>query len=153
MSRYRRRGAVYELCWAATPYMHAGHYIGFAYPCDPARADPAILAEVLAAQQTRITCRYLTPEQAAGVAVRIAQHRAGTGARLMAVVAAAGIEFTITRIWASATEGHEKRLKDLNNRRVLCPLCTPGTRAGTIVEPKRFRRPKTRRPVPETIAA
>jgi hypothetical protein len=147
MSRYRRRGAVYELCWAATPYMHAGHYIGFAYPCDPARADPAILAEVLAARQTRITCRYLTLEQAAGVAVRIAQHRAGTGARLTAVIATAGIEFTVTRIWASATEQHEKALKDLNSRRKLCPACVPGNRAGVVIKPKRFRRPKVRRPV------
>ena len=152
MSRYRRRGAVYELCWAATPYMHAGHYIGFAYPCDPARADPAIVAEVRAAVQTRITCRYLTAEQAAGVAVRIAQHRAGTGARLLAVVAAAGIEFTVTRIWASATEGHEKTLKDANNRVGMCPLCTPGNTRGTAINPKRYRRPKARRLALEAAA-
>ena len=150
--RRGHRGAVYLVCWAKTPYVHAGHYLGFSYPDDPARAGEAILAEVLAAVHTRITCRYLTGPQAAGVAVRIAQHRAGRGAKLLAVVSAAGIEFTVTRVWASATEAHEKALKDLNDRRVLCPACTPGSRAGTVIRPKRFRRPRARKAVLEAAA-
>jgi hypothetical protein len=90
--------------------------------------------------QTRITCRYLTGEQAAGVADRIRQHRAGRGARLLAVVTRAGTEFTIVRIWASATEEHEKALKDRNCGPKLCPRCNPGTRTGLKIIPKRFRR-------------
>jgi hypothetical protein len=142
---YRRRGAVY-LVHFDRPYQHAEHYLGMAYPCDPARADTVVLTEVEAAACTRLTGRRLTPEQAAGVAVRIAQHRTGRGARLMEVVATAGIEFTVVRVWAGATEGIEKRLKDRNNRRDLCPACHPGTTAGTTVTPKRFRRPRARRP-------
>jgi hypothetical protein len=141
---YRKRGAVYLVCYADTPYEHAGHYCGFAYPGDPDRADPAIMAEVMAAQHTRITCRYLTAAQAAGVADRIGQHRSGRGARLLAVVTAAGIEFTPVRIWASATEQTEKYLKDLNRLPLLCPKCNPGTTRGTTIKPKQFRRAKPR---------
>jgi hypothetical protein len=151
--RRKKRGAVYLLCWAKTPYKHAGHYLGFAYPDDPAHADESILAEVRAALHTRVSCRYLTAEQAAGVAARIAQHRAGHGARLTAVISTAGIEFTIVRVWASGTEGTEKALKDLNDRRRLCPLCTPGSQAGTVITPKRYRRARSRKPVPQALAA
>jgi hypothetical protein len=142
MTKRRRKGAVYLLCWAATPYRHAGHYCGFAYPDDPDRVPAEILAEVRAAMATRITGRALTPEQAAGVADRIAAHRAGRGARLLAVVTGAGISFTVVRVWAGATEHEEKYLKDLNDRVGLCPVCSPGTTAGTVLKPKRFRRPK-----------
>lgn len=140
---YRRRGAVYLVCYAGTPYKHAGHYLGFAYPHDgPAGED--ILAEIAGAWHTRITSRRLTPAQAAGVACRIASHRAGTGARLTQVITEAGIKFRITRIWPSATEAHEKALKDLNDRRGLCPDCTPGTRAGLTIIPRRYRRKSQR---------
>jgi hypothetical protein len=154
--RRNHRGAVYLLCWAGTPYpagKRPAHYCGFAYPASPDDADPGILAEIALAEHTRVTGRYLTAEQAAGVALRIEQHRAGRGARLTAVIAAAGIKFTVVRVWASATEAHEKGLKHLNNRRVLCPACTPGTQAGTGIRPRRFRRPKVRKPVLETITA
>lgn len=144
MRRLTWRGSLYLTCWAKTPYMaglHPCHYLGFAYPDDDlALPDPAILAEIGLSLHTRITTRYLTGYQAAGIALRIAGHRAGRGSRLMAVIAEAGIEFQVTRVWASATEAHEKALKDLNNRRKLCPACTPGTRAGTIIIPRRYRR-------------
>jgi hypothetical protein len=142
------RGSLYLACWAKTPYMaglHPCHYLGFAYPDDDlALPSPAILAEIGLAEHTRITSRYLTDYQAAGLALRVAAHRAGRGSRLMAVVADAGIEFQVARIWPGATKAHETALKDLNNRRKLCPLCTPGTQAGTIIIPRRFRR-STRR--------
>lgn len=146
----RRRGALYLVCWAATPYQHAGHYLGFAYPDDPERVPAEIMAEVRAAMQTRITTRYLTAAQAAGVAHRIARHRAGTGARLLAVITEAGRTFTVVRVWASATEHHEKALKDLNDRVILCPVCNPGTTAGTVITPKRYRRA---RKAPVALAA
>lgn len=148
MRRLTWRGACYLLCWAETPYM-AGkwpcHYLGYAYPDDdPGLADPGVLAEVATAVHTRITTRYLTRYQAAGIALRVAGHRAGNGSRLMAVVTGAGIEFTVARTWASATEAHEKGLKDLNNRRKLCPSCNPGTTAGTVIIPRRYRRANLR---------
>ena len=150
---YRRRGAIYLMCYAGTPYKHARHYLGFAYPDLVGRqADEAILAEIAAAWHTRITNRRLTPLQAAGVACRIAAHRAGTGARLTQVLRENGIQARVTRIWTSATEAHEKALKDRNDGPALCPLCNPGTRAGTVVIPKRYRRKRrTRRQ--ERIAA
>lgn len=146
----RRRGAAYLLHFEH-PYQHAGHYLGFAYPGDPGRAGEAALAEIRQAMQTRVGRYHLTAEQAAGVAARIAQHRAGNGARLMAVIAQAGIGFRVTRIWAGATEGTEKWLKDRNDRRVLCPECTPGTRAAMNAQAKRSRRPRSRRPAPEAV--
>jgi hypothetical protein len=150
VSGCRRRGALYLVCWADNPYQHARHYLGFAYPDDPALADPVTVAEIRAAMQTRITTRYLTAAQAAGVARRIGQHRAGHGARLLAVVAGAGTEFTVARVWASATEAHEKALKDRNCGPRLCPRCNPGTTAGTKIIPRRYRR---RRREPAALAA
>lgn len=138
-----RRGAVYLVCWAKTPYQHAGHYCGFAYPDDAlTSADTGILHEISLAEHTRPTRRKLTALQATGVALRIAAHRAGTGSNLLAVVGAAGIEFEIVRIWTSVTEHTEKALKDLNDRVGLCPVCTPGTHKGTVIIPKRYRRAK-----------
>ena len=52
---------------------------------------------------------------------RLKQHAAGTGARLLEVVADAGINWTLARAW----NGDRKREKQLKNyrRRALCPLC------------------------------
>jgi hypothetical protein len=136
---WRRRGALYLVCYHR-PFRHARHYLGFAYPDDPALADAAIVAEVRAAVQTRITCRYLTAAQAAGVARRIGQHRAGRGARILAAVIAAGNGFTVVRIWPSATEAHEKALKDRNCGPKLCPRCNPGTTTALAITPIRYRR-------------
>lgn len=149
-------GTCYEVCWAATPYVHAGHYLGFAFADDNLSvATPAGLAEIAAVPMvTRIGWRkQITPFQAAGLASRLADHRAGRGARLLEVVTDAGIIFELTRIWIGTREGHEKALKDLNNRVVLCPVCHPGTTAGTILVPKQFRRPKRRSPAPQLAAA
>jgi hypothetical protein len=149
-------GTCYEVCWAATPYVHAGHYLGFSYADDDLGvATPAGLGEIAAVPMiTRVGWRKrITPSQAAGLASRLADHRAGRGANLLAVVTAAGIEFELTRIWIGTREGHEKALKDLNDRVSLCPRCHPGTRAGTVIRPKQFRRPKHRRPAQEILAA
>lgn len=53
---------------------------------------------------------------------RIAQHRAGTGARLCEVAAERGISFVIARTW----EGGRKLERELKNRKAgprLCPIC------------------------------
>ena len=54
---------------------------------------------------------------------RLNQHAAGAGARLMEVVASAGINWTLVRAW----RGDRKRERKLKNyhRRQLCPLCNP----------------------------
>ena len=52
---------------------------------------------------------------------RIAQHRAGTGARLMEVVKQAGIGWKLVRVWPG-DRGLERRLKRRKNTpRRLCP--------------------------------
>ena len=60
---------------------------------------------------------------------RLAAHRAGNGARLIAVLAAAGIGFELARTWAPEP-GLERRLKRQKKARKLCPVCTPGAGAG-----------------------
>ena len=56
---------------------------------------------------------------------RLNEHQRGTGARLLEVVAGAGIHWTLTRAW----RGDRKRERKLKNyhRRQLCPLCNPHT--------------------------
>jgi predicted GIY-YIG superfamily endonuclease len=54
---------------------------------------------------------------------RMAEHRGGNGARLMEVIAAAGIAWKVVRTWAGdrAFERSLKRRKDTPRR--LCPVC------------------------------
>lgn len=54
---------------------------------------------------------------------RLAQHRAGTGARLMEVIKDAGIEWKLVRVWPG-DRGLERLLKRRKNTpRRLCPVC------------------------------
>jgi hypothetical protein len=147
VSRRGGKGTCYELCWAETPYCHAGHYLGFAYEDSRGEKHPdwaAWHAAIMAAARIGGGPR-LTPARIAGLADRLAQHAAGEGAVLTAALVTVGIEFRLVRVWPGTTEQHEKALKDLNNRKRLCPNCNPGTRAGVNPVPKRYRR---RRPKP-----
>jgi predicted GIY-YIG superfamily endonuclease len=53
---------------------------------------------------------------------RLARHRAGSGARLLAVIAAAGIDWRLARTWPG-TRTLERRLKGRHSGVRLCPLC------------------------------
>ncbi len=55
---------------------------------------------------------------------RIAQHRAGTGAKLLAAFNQAGIAWSVVRLWPGGY-AQEKALKRRNNGRDLCPVCNP----------------------------
>ena len=55
---------------------------------------------------------------------RLDQHLAGTGGRLLEVITAEGIGFTLARTWPDTTLRDEKRLKN-HHARHLCPICTP----------------------------
>lgn len=58
---------------------------------------------------------------------RVDEHRRGRGARLMEVVAQAGIDFTVSRTW----EGDRKKERQLKNRggaARICPLCKQARR-------------------------
>ena len=56
---------------------------------------------------------------------RIAKHRRGQGSRLMAVVAAAGIDFVVARTWPG-DRALERRLKRRHDSPGLCPICSAG---------------------------
>ena len=56
---------------------------------------------------------------------RIKHHRQGSGARLMEVIAAAGIGFEHVRTWPDGDRTFERRLKDQKHGPRLCPVCNP----------------------------
>lgn len=53
---------------------------------------------------------------------RLTRHRAGHGARLMAVVTEAGIPWELARIW-EGDRTKERKLKNRGGHSRLCPLC------------------------------
>jgi predicted GIY-YIG superfamily endonuclease len=59
---------------------------------------------------------------------RLERHRRGQGARLLEVVTAAGITFTVARTWRGGRK-LERRLKRLKNTPRLCPVCRRKVRA------------------------
>lgn len=63
---------------------------------------------------------------ASSVAARVKRHKAGNGARLMAVVTAAGIPWRVVRRWTgkAADRNAERRLKENNFAKDLCPICS-----------------------------
>ncbi len=56
---------------------------------------------------------------------RLARHREGNGAAIMAAVARAGIDWTVARTW-NGDRGLERRLKKGHNSPRLCPICQGG---------------------------
>jgi predicted GIY-YIG superfamily endonuclease len=65
------------------------------------------------------------------LAARLAEHANGTGARLLAVVAASGIGWTLARTW-TGTKAVERALKRQGGASRRCPLCgiNPRTTGG-----------------------
>ncbi len=53
---------------------------------------------------------------------RLAQHRSGSGARLMQVITEQGIDWQLARTW-EGKRTLERRLKKQPNGPRLCPLC------------------------------
>jgi predicted GIY-YIG superfamily endonuclease len=53
---------------------------------------------------------------------RLAQHRAGNGARLMEVITDAGIAWRVARTWKGDRK-FERQLKRRKEAPALCPLC------------------------------
>jgi predicted GIY-YIG superfamily endonuclease len=54
---------------------------------------------------------------------RLAQHRDGTGARILAAATARGITFDVVRTWNSG-RGVERQMKRQHNAPKLCPRCS-----------------------------
>jgi predicted GIY-YIG superfamily endonuclease len=82
------------------PYQHARHYLGFV---DGGEAE----------LERRLEC-----------------HRRGSGARLMAVITQAGIDWVLARTWPDATRTQERRFKKNGASTRLCPICRAQKDAG-----------------------
>lgn len=55
------------------------------------------------------------------LAQRLATHRSGYGAKLVAAAIARGIDFDVVRVWPHATRQDERRLKRWKNHRRFDP--------------------------------
>ncbi len=56
------------------------------------------------------------------LAERIERHRSGNGARLIEVITAAGISWSVVRTWTGSRR-IERRIKDRKEAPGLCPIC------------------------------
>ena len=63
------------------------------------------------------------------LAARLDMHRKGTGSRLLAVIGAAGIGFTLART-TTGTRVKERAIKNAGGAVRYCPICTPHPRQG-----------------------
>jgi len=57
------------------------------------------------------------------VSARVAEHRAGNGARLTQVCVERGIEFRVVRTWPDGDRALERRIKNTHHRERYCPVC------------------------------
>lgn len=57
------------------------------------------------------------------VTARLYRHQAGTGARLMEVITAAGIPWHVAKVWPDGTAELERALKLWHSGVKLCPTC------------------------------
>lgn len=62
---------------------------------------------------------------ATDVEARMAEHRAGRGARILAACVARGIGFEVVRSWAGVDRSFARRLKRQHNAWRHCPRCGP----------------------------
>lgn len=54
---------------------------------------------------------------------RIALHKAGRGAKLLAAINELKIEWQVVRIWREADRLFERKLKNYKKARCFCPVC------------------------------
>jgi hypothetical protein len=96
--------------------------------------------------------RHYTGSAAPGrLHARLAAHAAGTGARLMEVVKAAGGSFRLARTWPGGRT-RERELKARHDAPRLCPICTPHPRpaqANGTVRPAPAPMPPAQAPQPQ----
>ena len=62
---------------------------------------------------------------------RLEVHRSGNGARIMAAVTAAGIDWQVTRTWEGGRD-FERELKRAKSTPRLCFACSPGNRRRAV---------------------
>ncbi len=60
---------------------------------------------------------------ASDLPARLEAHRAGNGANLISVIQAAGIGWTLARVWEGVDRNYERALKRQGGAARMCPLC------------------------------
>lgn len=85
------------------------------------------------------------------IRTRIARHRAGNGAKLIAEANRLGIGWQVSRYWLASTGNERVRLEvGLKNRRdtpKICPACTPGTTRASNPKPATRRTARNHPPI------
>jgi predicted GIY-YIG superfamily endonuclease len=64
---------------------------------------------------------------------RLAQHRRGDGAKLMAAINRAGIDFKVARVWRGGRQ-LERQLKKRHGGPRLCPICRGEVAAPMVLD-------------------
>lgn len=75
------------------------------------------------------SCQHYLGSTVVGVNKRCDLHRKGRGAKLMQLVTAAGIPWTVVRTWTTTPAERyklERSLKNKRNHKRLCPSCKGG---------------------------
>ena len=78
---------------------------------------------------------------ASNLEARLAEHRSGTGAKLMAAVKANGLTFECVQTW-QGTRDDERKLKRRRNAPCLCPICGDERRAHRATQERARRAAK-----------
>jgi len=77
---------------------------------------------------------------------RLQHHRTGSGARLLAAVAAAGIDFVVARTWRGGRKLERKiKRNEFGSTRLLCPVCSGKRRTLRVLRRERVRARVARR--------
>jgi predicted GIY-YIG superfamily endonuclease len=63
---------------------------------------------------------------------RLEEHRAGYASKLTGAAIHAGLSFLVARLWVGVSRVEEQRVKNLGGAAKCCPICSPGTTAGTF---------------------
>lgn len=54
---------------------------------------------------------------------RIKKHKSGAGAKLLAALNRAGIDWEVVRVWKDGDRHFERKLKNYKKARCFCPVC------------------------------
>lgn len=69
------------------------------------------------------------------VEARVAEHRAGRGARITRQAVAAGIGLELARVWEGVPRSFERHLKKRGAARHFCPVCRGEEKSGVGCAP------------------
>lgn len=76
------------------------------------------------------------------VVSRLAKHRSGGGAKILAACMKRGIKFRLARTWEEVDRNFERSLKNKKNTKLLCPICKK--QAQLLMQKRKLNRQKKR---------